>query len=183
MKSCGHSYSDGFCTGASIGAPNPRAVSRRLLVYQQPASTLKLLRRKIIAACMGCQVKLPGAVRETLCALFGTAVDDVRIVERSWFARAHGRALATTRHRRIYLRGSAEDFFADPAMVLHEYFHVLGQWEPGDLSVWRYVLEWFRKGYWDNRFEIEAREFATDQYHRYCALLARHAAAEGLRHA
>ncbi len=32
-----------------------------------------------------------------------------------------------------------------------------------------------RRGYWDNRFEIEAREFAEDNLYRFRALLRRSA--------
>jgi hypothetical protein len=125
----------------------------------------------------------PPALRATLIDLFGAGVDGVRVIEHSWYARLHWRALATTRRRRIYLRGAAAPFFADPNIVLHEFFHVLGQWEPRRLTVWKYLVELFRRGYWDNRFEIEAREFADDHRHRYCALLARHEASVGERHA
>ena len=44
--------------------------------------------------------------------------------------------------------------------MLHEYCHVLLQWEPGSLTTLKYVREWLRHGYWNNRFEIEARDFA-----------------------
>lgn len=125
----------------------------------------------------------PTALRSTLRDLFGAQADDVKVIERSWFARLHWFAIATTRRRRIYLRDSAEQFFADPEFVLHEYFHVLGQWEPGRLSVWRYLVECWRFGYWDNPFEIEAREFATDHRRRYAALLSRHRAEERALHA
>jgi len=133
-------------------------------------------------------VPLPAPWRSSLAELFGTGVDDVLIVEHSWFARLHGRMIATTRRRRIYLSGSAESFFRNPEIVLHEFFHVMRQWEPRELTVTRYVLEWFRRGYWDNRYEIEAREFAADQLHRFRAMLSRHEAAErsggeGLRNA
>jgi hypothetical protein len=58
------------------------------------------------------------------------------------------------------LRGSADDFFANPELVLHEYFHVLRQWNRGRLSLWRYLVEWVRRGYWENRYERQARRFA-----------------------
>lgn len=129
----------------------------------------------------GRRIVPPAALRATLQELFGEGIDTVLVIEHSWFAWAHVRAIATTRRRRIYLRGAAAPFFANPEFVLHEYFHVLGQWEPRHLSVWRYLLECFRRGYWDNRFEIEAREFAEDHRHRYCALLARHESTEQQR--
>lgn len=126
----------------------------------------------------GRNVSLPPALRASLLELFGPGVDAVRIIEHSWYAGLHGRIVATTRRRRIYLRGSAAEFFDDPEIVLHEYFHVLRQWEPKRLSIPRYLLEWFRRGYWDNRFEIEAREFAADHLYRFRALLSRHQGSE-----
>lgn len=128
---------------------------------------------------MGRIVSPPAHVRASLEALFGEGVDRVRVVEHSLFARLHWRATATTRHGRIYLSGSAEEFFDDPRLMLHEYFHVLGQWQPGALTVGRYLLECCRRGYWDNRFEIEAREFAEEHFLRLRALLARHREAGG----
>jgi Domain of unknown function (DUF4157) len=125
---------------------------------------------------LGKTVKPPAGVRECLRAFFGDAVDEVRIVEHSLFARLHGRAIATTRRRNIYLRGSAEDFFTDPVLMLHEYCHVLNQWEPGSLTTMRYVGECMRRGYWDNRFEVEAREFADDNVYRFRAMLTQHLA-------
>jgi hypothetical protein len=107
--------------------------------------------------------------------VLGAAVDRVQVIEHSLIARLHLRAVATTRRRRIYLLGSAQAFFEDPILMLHEYCHVVMQWEPGFLTTPRYILEWLRRGYWDNRFEIEAREFATDNAYRFRALLGRSA--------
>jgi len=122
---------------------------------------------------MGRRVPLPQHVYLALESLFGTGVERVQIIEHSLFTRLHGRAVATTRRGRIYLRGSAADFFTDPVLMLHEYCHVLKQWEPRLLTTGRYLLEWLRRGYWDNRFEIEAREFAADNLYRFRALLTR----------
>jgi hypothetical protein len=122
---------------------------------------------------MGRQVAPPPNVLIALASFFGDGVARVRIIEHSWIARLHGRAVATTRRRRIYLRGSAAEFFNNPTLMLHEYCHVLLQWEPGVLTSARYIGEWLRRGYWDNRFEIEAREFAADNLYRFRALLTR----------
>jgi hypothetical protein len=131
---------------------------------------------------MGRQVAVPPNIQAALVSFFGDGVVHVRIIEHSWFARLHLRAVATTRRRRIYLRDSAAGFFNDPALMLHEYCHVLKQWEPGLLTTTRYVGEWLRRGYWDNRFEIEAREFAADHLYRFRALLTRNlASAPGMR--
>jgi hypothetical protein len=102
---------------------------------------------------------MPAALRTALAAVFGDDVDDVRIVERSWYARLHFGARATTRRNRILLRGSAAEFFADPELLLHEYFHVLRQWNRGRLSIAAYLAEWARRGYWRNRYEHQARRF------------------------
>jgi hypothetical protein len=114
---------------------------------------------------MGRKVTLPRALEAALEAVLGERVDHVRVIEHSLYARLHPRAIATTRRRRIYLRGSAREFFDDPWLMLHEYCHVLRQWEPGELTVRRYCLEWLRRGYWNNRFEVEARVFADRHVH------------------
>jgi hypothetical protein len=103
---------------------------------------------------------MPPALRAALVELLGDEVDDVEIVERSWYARVHFGARATTRRNRILLRGTTAEFFADPELVLHEYFHVLRQWNRGRLSIASYLAEWLRRGYWLNRYEHQARRFA-----------------------
>jgi len=120
-------------------------------------------------------VPLPAGIEAPLHAVFGEGVGRVRVIENSLFARLHGGAVATTRRRGIYLTGRAADFFANPSLMLHEYCHVLLQWEPGRLTSTKYVVEWLRRGYWDNRFEVEAREFAASNLYRFRALLSRHA--------
>ena len=119
---------------------------------------------------MGRRVALPQSVRIALVKVFGDDVVHVQVIERSFFARLHWNALATTRRRDIYLRGTAADFFNDPALMIHEYFHVMNQWEPGLLTSWRYVLESLRHGYRSNRFEIEARQFTADNLQKFTAL-------------
>jgi hypothetical protein len=118
-------------------------------------------------------VPLPSDVEAALCALFGAGISDVRIIEHSLFARLHPGAVATTRRGTIFLAGAAADFFANPSLLLHEYCHVMTQWGPGRLTSLGYVWEWLKRGYWDNRFEIEAREFAQSNLYRFRALLSR----------
>jgi hypothetical protein len=120
---------------------------------------------------MGRRAALPDSVRIALSQFFGDDIVRVQVIEKSFFARLHWNALATTRRRRIYLRGNAEDFFNDPALVIHEYFHVMKQWEPRLLTHGRYVLEWLQHGYWSNRFEVEARQFTADNLDRFRLLL------------
>lgn len=113
---------------------------------------------------------MPPALRTLLLELFGEAIDGVRIIEHSLINAVHLRPLAVTRRNRIYLRGSREEFFADPETVVHEYFHVLRQWATGELTVWRYAVELLRVGYWENRFEVEARRFAAQHRLRYARI-------------
>jgi Domain of unknown function (DUF4157) len=118
------------------------------------------------------EASVPDHVRRALEQLLGESIGQVRVIEHSWYVRLHGRAVATTRARRIYLRGSAADFFADPWLMLHEYCHVIRQWQPGTLTVTRYLLECLKRGYWDNRFEVEARAFADQHAAALHALIA-----------
>jgi Domain of unknown function (DUF4157) len=110
---------------------------------------------------MRTQDRMPADLRRALTDVFGDPVDDVVLREHSWFAKLHGHATATTRRNTIYLRGSVDAFFASPELMLHEYFHVLRQWNSGRMNVVDYVLEWYRRGYWQNRYERQARRFVT----------------------
>jgi hypothetical protein len=86
---------------------------------------------------------------------------------------------AITGPSRIWLRGQAEDFFADPEFVLHEYHHVLNQWATRRLSIFRYLREWLRVGYRRNAFEVEARAFAAREGGRCRRLLVEARAHDG----
>jgi hypothetical protein len=124
---------------------------------------------------MSARVALPVRLRDPLAVVFevdGATVAAVRVVEQSRFARLHGRRVAaTTRRGTIYLAGSAKRFFADPELVLHEYFHVLAQWKTGELTTWRYVRESLRRGYRNNRYEVEARAFTRRHLLAFAATL------------
>jgi hypothetical protein len=122
----------------------------------------------------GRAVPIPESVSASLEILFEGPVHHVRVFEHSLFVRLHGRAIATTRRGRIYLRGSASDFFDNPWLMLHEYCHVIRQWEPRTLTILSYGLECLRRGYWQNRFEVEARRFADLHAPRLRSMLLRH---------
>jgi len=112
---------------------------------------------------LGRAVSPPPHVQSALAQLFPDmlgVLDAVRVIEYSWLAWLHVKAVATTRRRRIYLRGSAASFFENPELMLHEYCHVMCQWETGRLSRRAYLREWLRNGYFENGFEVEARRFA-----------------------
>lgn len=113
----------------------------------------------------------PARVLAALGEIFGEQVEQVRVFERSRYARMHLGARATTRRSCILLRDSADSFWCDPELILHEYFHVLRQWQPRRLTIWRYLLESLRRGYVRNRYEIEARTFAALHRERLRQLL------------
>ena len=119
--------------------------------------------------------RLPPDLRDALAATFALspdAIDAIRVVQHSHFARLHGRHVAaTTRRNAIYVAGSGKRFAADPELVLHEYFHVLCQWNTGALTTWRYVVESLKRGYRGNRFEVEARAFTRRHVLRFAAAL------------
>lgn len=110
---------------------------------------------------LGRHCSAPTILVANLRDIFGEPVEHVRVIEHSFYARLHFGARATTRRGRILLRGSAKEFWQDPELVLHEYFHVIRQWQPRRLTIWRYLKESARRGYWHNCYEIEARAFAA----------------------
>jgi hypothetical protein len=83
---------------------------------------------------------------------------------------------ATTRRGRLYLPGDCNEFWSDPHWVLHEYFHLLRQWRPRTLSVFRYVAAALRHPsapHARNRFEKEADAFARAHVAELVECLAR----------
>ena len=106
---------------------------------------------------------LPESITSALERVFSEPVGEVIVIEHSRYARLHRGMTATTRPGRILLAISGAEFVARPELLLHEYFHVLRQWQTGDLTRWRYLIESARRGYWENQFEREAREFSDTQ--------------------
>jgi len=115
----------------------------------------------------------PAAIVTALREIFGEPVEHVRVIEHSLYCALHVGARATTRRNLILLRHSGADLWSDPDLILHEYFHVLRQWQPGRLTIWRYLVESLRHGYFNNVFEIEARAFARIQRARFEQLVNR----------
>lgn len=120
---------------------------------------------------LGKRYVLPTVVKAALNHIFEEPVEHVRVIEHSRYAKAHIGMAATTRPGRILLATDGAEFIANPEMVLHEYFHVLRQWGTGRLTRWRYLVESARCGYWENRFEREARNFAKESVGRFCRYL------------
>jgi hypothetical protein len=125
--------------------------------------------------------RLPDPVRAALETVFGEPVDGVTVVEHSRLARLHLGMRATTRPERILLARGGDEFAADPALVLHEYFHVLRQWRPGRLTRTVYLVESIRRGYAANRYEREANVFVNAHLARFEQLLAQAREPGGLK--
>ena len=92
-------------------------------------------------------VEPPAAIALALEQIFNEPIAHVRVIENSLYARMHVGARATTRRARILLAGDAQTFWCDPELLLHEYFHVLRQWQTRELTIVRYVIESMRCGY------------------------------------
>jgi hypothetical protein len=119
----------------------------------------------------GQRYKLPKRIEAALEQVFEEPVGAVKVIEYSMYARAHLGMTATTRPNRILLAISGAEFVANADLLLHEYFHVLRQWGTGSLTRRRYLVESARRGYWENRFEREARQFSAGMVQRYCDCL------------
>ena len=128
-------------------------------------------RDKLRRRLLGSRYVLPQSVAAALEQLFEEPVDGVIVIEHSRYAKLHRGVSATTRPNRIFLAMSGAEFVASPELLLHEYYHVLCQWRTGYLTRWRYVVESVRRGYWQNRFEHEAREFAAAAVELYRGVL------------
>jgi hypothetical protein len=125
------------------------------------------VRDKAGSRLFGSRFVLPQSVAAALEKVFAEPVGRVIVIEHSRYARLHRGMYATTRPNLILLAISGAAFVADPELLLHEYFHVLRQWRTGHLTRWRYVVESSRCGYWNNRYEREAREFAAGAVEQY----------------
>jgi hypothetical protein len=94
----------------------------------------------------------------------------IRIKEQSWLARLAAwklgtPAMAITLGRTIHLHNTLRaDFLADQSWVCHELAHVRQFERYGFLPfLFRYLWESLRKGYYNNRWEAEARQSESDK--------------------
>ncbi len=90
----------------------------------------------------------------------------IYIKEHSWLAALAARKLQTPRvamviGHTVFLYGASRDeFLKTTSWRLHECRHVWQYEEWGMLRfLLLYVLDWMRKGYYNNRFEADARNF------------------------
>lgn len=92
-------------------------------------------------------------------------MDNIKIKENSWIARLAAYKLgkkrcAITIIDTIHLYNtSREDFMANKKWLQHELKHIEQYKKYGTISFWGlYLYESLRRGYRNNRFEVEARE-------------------------
>jgi hypothetical protein len=86
--------------------------------------------------------------------IFGEGIGHVEVFANSEFVKSHGpRIIATTRPGKIWAL-SCDGFWADPRLVLHEYYHVLRQWAKG-MTIPGHLLNHRDR-------EDEAENFATE---------------------
>ncbi|MFD2246434.1 hypothetical protein [Pontibacter ruber] len=90
---------------------------------------------------------------------------DFKIVERSFFARIARMVLksgnvAMVLGKQIHLSGvDRETFLRDEGWVAHELCHIRQFQEHGYVRfLWLYLRESMRVGYYNNKYEVEARE-------------------------
>jgi uncharacterized protein RhaS with RHS repeats len=69
--------------------------------------------------------------------------------------------IADTSRNKINIYEPCDDFWAQPEIVLEEYYHVLEQWNTGRLSKLKYALASIR-GYNRNKYEREAKGWARE---------------------
>ncbi|WP_276498675.1 hypothetical protein [Pontibacter litorisediminis] len=89
---------------------------------------------------------------------------DFKVVERSFFARIARLVLKSSNvamvlGKTIYLSGvSRETFLKDEGWVAHELCHIRQFREHGFFRfLWLYLQESWRVGYYNNKYEVEAR--------------------------
>ena len=93
----------------------------------------------------------------------------VRIKENSWVAKLAARKMKADKAaivfgNTIHLHDiSRNQFLIDSDWVCHELKHV-EQYQQNGFAVFicKYLLEWIKNGYYNNRFEVEARESEKD---------------------
>lgn len=89
----------------------------------------------------------------------------VKIKENSWVAKIAAAKMRSAKvaivfGKTIHLHNtSKEEFLKDTDWVCHELQHVEQYCQHGFIGfVCKYLFEWVRKGYYNNRFEVEARD-------------------------
>jgi len=94
----------------------------------------------------------------------------VKIRENSWVAKIAAAKMKADKvaivfGNTIHLHNtSSEEFLADKQWVCHELKHVEQYQQNGFAGfLIRYMTDWVKNGYYNNKFEVEARQSETDE--------------------
>ena len=115
---------------------------------------------------LGLLCQLSPKWRECLTKIFGVPVDDIDVYDYSGLVTALHGGMNTSRRNSIFLVSNCRSFWRSPALVLHEYNHVIDQWNRGRLSEGAYgfesIIQWVngRDPHDDNKWERAADFFA-----------------------
>ncbi|MEJ8757798.1 hypothetical protein WG947_12360 [Pontibacter sp. H259] len=97
---------------------------------------------------------------------------DYKIVEKSLFARVarmvlKSRNVAMVLGKSIHLSGvDKQSFLSDEGWLAHELCHIRQFQEHGYFRfLWLYLKESYKVGYYNNKFEVEAREAGMKHIH------------------
>jgi uncharacterized protein DUF4157 len=117
----------------------------------------------LVATVIGRRLALPAALvtRYPELARVRWRRGGVAVNVAGWFL-GQGSAAAITLWRTVFLSPSAP---IDAELLLHEFRHVQ-QFESSATFPVRYLWESVRRGYFGNRFEIDARQYAADRLRR-----------------
>jgi uncharacterized protein RhaS with RHS repeats len=113
--------------------------------------------------------QLTPAMKNCLEKIFKTDVNKVKIIEKINPASSYE---ATTRKNTIIIYEPCSEFLNDADTVLHEYYHVLEQWDTKRLFWLRYGWQYLLHGYNNNKYEKDARRFAKKHRNEYEKCLA-----------
>jgi hypothetical protein len=94
----------------------------------------------------------------------------VKIKENSWVAKIaavkmKAGKIAIVFGNTIHLHNTtAQEFLQDKKWINHELKHIEQYKQHGIAGfIGKYLIEWVKKGYYNNRFEVEARESESDE--------------------
>lgn len=95
----------------------------------------------------------------------------VRIKENSWVAKIAAAKMKADKvaiviGNTIHLHQTTRtEFLSNSEWVCHELKHVIQYRQNGFIGfISKYLLNWMKNGYYNNKFEVEARESENDDY-------------------
>jgi RHS repeat-associated protein len=115
---------------------------------------------------LGLLCQLTPQWRDCLSKILGFPVQQIKVHDNSSLPDLITKGATFTLPGKIFLPGTCGEFYGNPWLVLHEYYHVVDQWDTGRMSLGGYLAEgagqWLegRDPHGDNKYENEADFFA-----------------------